>query len=46
MACCTCLFYKYNQQKAHLDISQEDQEMAQKQTTNASFVQIHRAGKM
>ncbi len=43
---CTCWFYKYNRQRVHLDISQEDQEMAQRQRKNASVVNIHRADKM
>ena len=45
-ACCTYWLYKYNRQRAHLDTSQEDQEMAQRQKRNASIVHIHRAGKM
>ncbi len=46
MAFFTCWFHKYNRKRSHLDTSQEDQEMAQKQRTNVSVVHIHRASKM
>ncbi len=45
-ACRSCWFYKFNRQRAHLDTSQKDQEMAQRQRTNASVVNIHRTGKI